>query len=96
MATRKVKLDPEEQEILASVEAGEWESVPNLEAEMQRHREYAREAMKKDKRISLRISAIELAILKQKAYQEGIPYQTLIGSILHKYLSGRLVERRSR
>ncbi len=94
MATPKVKLNPEEQQILDSYEAGEWQPVENREAEISRYRQYARATLKKDKRINIRISQANLEALQIKALEEGIPYQTLIASILHKYLNGRLIERR--
>ncbi len=86
------KLDPEEREILESVEAGEWRSVANTGAEVKRFQEYARATFRKDQRINVRISGKDLEALKKRALIEGIPYQTLIASVLHKYVSGRLKE----
>ena len=63
------------------------------EAEVERYREYARATFKKDMRVNIRISKKDLVALQSRALEEGIPYQTLIGSILHKYADGRLVER---
>ena len=91
---KTLKLDQEEQELLASVEAGEWQSVPNLEEEIGRHREYARNTLKKDRRVNIRISSRDLDDIQTLAVEEGIPYQTLMASILHKYVSGRLIDRR--
>lgn len=88
------KVDKEEQELLASVEAGEWQSVPNLEEEIRRHREYARNTLRKDRRVNIRISSRDLDDIQALAVEEGIPYQTLMASVLHKYVSGRLIERR--
>ena len=79
-------------DILESFEAGEWGTVDEIEAEKQRYSDYARATFRKDKRISLRISSKNLEALQVKALEEGIPYQTLISSILHKYVNGRLVE----
>jgi predicted DNA binding CopG/RHH family protein len=86
------KLDREEQEILESFEKGEWQSVgdPTRLAQL---RSYAKATLAKDKRITLRISSLDLDAIQAKAIEEGIPYQTLISSILHKYITGRLVER---
>ena len=88
----RVQLDREEKEILESYERGEWQSVENLEGESRRFREYARHTSRKDARVNIRISSKDLEALQKKALQEGIPYQTLIASVLHKYVSGRLVE----
>lgn len=94
MSAMKVKLNPKEQAILDSYEAGEWQPVENRDAEINRYHQYARATLKKDKRVNIRISQVTLDAIQTKALEEGIPYQTLIASILHKYLNGRLVERR--
>ena len=87
------RLDSEEQEILESLEREEWRPVGNQEAELARYRGYARETFKKDARVNIRISRKDLDALQKKALEEGIPYQTLMASVLHKYLNGRLVEK---
>jgi len=87
------KLTQEERELLKSVERGEWRSVVNLERERARYQGYARATFKKDRRINIRLSQKDLEALQTLALEEGIPYQTLIASILHKYVSGSLVER---
>ncbi len=61
--------------------------------EIQRHREYARNTLKKDRRVNIRISSRDLDDLQARAVEEGIPCQTLMASVLHKYVSGRLMER---
>ena len=80
----------EEQELIASVERGEWKPVKDMKKEMARHRLIARETMKKDQRINVRLTQRDLIGLKTKAAHEGIPYQTLVASIIHKYVSGQL------
>ena len=87
------KLDKKEQELLESYEKEEWSSVENLEFEKSRYQETARYTMKKNKRINIRMSEKDLNGIKLKALEEGIPYQTLISSVLHKYVSGKLVEK---
>ena len=87
------KLDSEEQEILESLERDEWRPVGNRVKELERYRGYARETFKKDARVNIRISKKDLDSLQKKALEEGIPYQTLMASVLHKYLNGRLVEK---
>ena len=93
---KKVKLDQDETDLSTSYEAEEWTSVENLAEEAQRYRQYARETFRKDKRVNIRISSRDLHELQKRAIEEGIPYQTLIASILHKYVSGTLVARAAR
>ena len=81
-----------ELEILRSFEKGEWEPIENLKKEMDRYREAAIETLLKNRRVNIRISAIDLEGLQAKAAAEGLPYQTLMASVLHKYVSGRLVD----
>jgi len=88
------RLDPEEKELLESYEKDEWRSIPALKAETKRYREYAAATFRKDRRINIRISQKDLLGIQKKAIDEGIPYQTLISSILHKYVSGRLAEKK--
>jgi len=93
---KKVKLDKEEQELLDSFEQGEWKPVKNAQREIAKHRRYARNTLRKDRRVNIRISSKDLDELQAIAVEDGIPYQTLMASVLHRYASGRLVERRSR
>lgn len=87
-----IELDKEEQEILESFERDEWQPTDNMEVEIEKHRQYAAATFKKDKRISIRISSRDLNALRKRALIEGMPYQTLIASVLHKYVDGRLKE----
>jgi len=87
------RLDREEKELLESFERDEWRSVAGEEAEFQRYRKYARATLKKDRRVNIRISSNDLETIQKRAMEEGIPYQTLIASILHKYAGGRLAEK---
>ncbi len=89
-----INLDPEEMDILKSYESGEWRSVNNLDTEVKRYQEYARTTFRKDRRVNIRISSKDLDALQKKALEEGIPYQTLVSSIIHKYVSGYLIERK--
>ena len=86
---KKMKFDPEEKEILESFERGEWQSVLS-EEELERYRQYARRTLRKTKRINLRISEGDLIAIKSIAQKEGIPYQTLIASLIHRYIEERL------
>lgn len=88
-----VKLNEEEKEILEAFEQGKLTSVENVEDEIARYQGYAAANLKKDKRINIRISSNDLEALQFFAVEEGIPYQTLIASVLHKFVTGRLIER---
>ena len=81
-------LDKEEKELLDSVDKGEWKSVDNLAERKTVIKEYARATVRKDKRVNIRISERDLKELQRIALREGLPYQTLISSILHKYVNG--------
>ncbi|MBI5656679.1 MAG: hypothetical protein HZC44_07620 [Geobacter sp.] len=85
-----------EEDILSSFERGEWQSVPNLKDEIDRYAANAAAALSKDKRINIRVSSRDLEDIQMRAAEEGMPYQTLIASVLHKFVSGRLVETVSR
>ena len=91
---KAIQLDEEEKEILESFERGEWRPVRNQKQEIRKLREAARNTLRKDKRINIRMSSKDLNEVQVLAAQEGIPYQTLISSIIHKYVSGGLAERR--
>ena len=85
-----------EQEILASFERGEWKPVRNQKGEIARLRAAAAATLLKNKRVNIRISSRDLEALQARAAEEGVPYQTLMASVLHKFVSGRLVEERRR
>jgi predicted DNA binding CopG/RHH family protein len=89
-----MKLDEEEQEILDAFEAGKLKRVPNMAQEIAKLRAAATATFQKDSRINIRISSRDLRMLQKRALMEGLPYQTLIASLLHKYVEGRLVEQR--
>jgi predicted DNA binding CopG/RHH family protein len=89
----KEKLGSYEKKLLDSYEKDEWESLDDFREKRAEYAEYAAATFKKDKRINIRLSENDLTGLKVKAREEGIPYQTLVSSVLHKYISGRLVER---
>ena len=87
---KKIKLDKYEQEIIDAYEKEEIKSISNVKKEMGKYREYAKHALKKNKRINIRISERDLLHLQREAVAEGLPYQTLISSILHKFVNGSL------
>lgn len=96
MKAKKFDLDEHEKEILEEFEKGKFVSVENVEEEMQLAEKAARHFMKRESRISLRISGADLNMARRLAVQEGLPYQTLLASIIHKFVTGRLIERDSR
>jgi len=85
----KLKLDKEEKKLVEAFEADEYKSVLTP-ARKKQIREAAATTFKKDKRINIRISSRDLEAIQKRALVEGIPYQTLVSSILHKYVSGSL------
>jgi predicted DNA binding CopG/RHH family protein len=89
----KMKLDEEEKDILDSFERGEWKQVKNFKIEVKKHQEYARKTLKKDKRVNIRISSKVLEEIQTIAAENGIPYQTLMTSILHRYVHGSLIDK---
>jgi predicted DNA binding CopG/RHH family protein len=91
----KIKLTKEEKELAGSFGKGEWKSIPDGKDETQRYQKYARTQLQKDKRVNIRLSSMDLQGLQRRALEEGIPYQTLMASILHKFVSGILIERRA-
>ena len=89
----KLKLQQDELELLASYETEEWQSVKKLKEQKEQYRAYARATLRKDKRVNIRISEKDLLDLRKKAIRQGIPYQTLLSSVLHKYANGTLTEK---
>ena len=87
-----MKLDKYEEEVLAAFESGALLPIAT-KAELEQVRESARATATKDQRINIRLSAGDLRDIQVKAMQEGMPYQTLIASVLHKYVTGRLAEK---
>lgn len=90
--TKTPKLDKDELAILKSLDAGEWKSVHNVKSEIQRYQTIARANARKDRRVNIRMSDRDLQQVQMRAAHEGLPYQTLIASIIHKYVSGSLSE----
>ena len=86
------KLDQEEREILEAFVSGNVKRSKDAAEIQKRHQEYAEAMFRKDARINIRLPSKDLRGLQKKALAEGIPYQTLIASILHKYVEGRLHE----
>jgi len=90
-----MKLSKQEKEIVESVERGDWRSVRGVKKQIKRYQDYARATVRKDKRVNIRMSEKDLIGLQKKAMEEGLPYQTLISSVLHRYVNGRMVDKAS-
>jgi predicted DNA binding CopG/RHH family protein len=90
-----MKLNKEEKEILKAYEEGHFKSVPHVKKEIKRYQRYAQVAFQKNKRINIRISERDLMHIQKKAMKEGLPYQTLISSVLHKYINDDFIEKAS-
>ncbi len=88
----KIKYTQEEIELLASIEKGEWKRIENFNSEKKKYQEYAANTLRKDKRVNIRMNEHDLTTIQRKALEEGIPYQTLISSLLHKYINGKLID----
>lgn len=86
------KLDAYELEVLQAFEAGKLKPVAS-KAELARLRDAARATAVKDKRVNIRLSSADLQGIQAKALEEGMPYQTLMASVLHKYVTGKLAEK---
>lgn len=86
------KLNREEKEILEAFESGRLKRTKGARKLLGQHKEYAEATFRKDARINIRLSSRDLHRLQKRALAEGIPYQTLVSSILHKYVEGRLRE----
>lgn len=86
------KTDPYETELLTAFEKGTLKSVAT-KSELARFKAAARATAIKDQRVNIRLSSGDLQDIQVKALEQGLPYQTLIASVLHKYVTGRLAER---
>jgi predicted DNA binding CopG/RHH family protein len=81
-------IDQEEKKLMESIERDEWRPVKNIDQEKKKAIAAVRNTLRKDKRINLRLTQKDYHQIQIKAIEEGIPYQTLISSIVHKYLNG--------
>ena len=88
-------LDEEEKKWMDDVENGNLKSVSNLDREISEITESTKQSFSKGLRVNIRVTDFDLNKLKAKAIEEGMPYQTLIGSILHQYVTGKLVRNES-
>lgn len=89
----KLQFNDYEERLIESIHQDEWNSVSNLDAEVEKAREIARQTTAKDNKITIRISGRDLELLKTMAMDEGLPYQTMVTSVLHKYVTGKLTDK---
>jgi len=83
-----MKIDADEKELLASVERGEWKSTVGGKRERTQYTRYAKATFRKDRRLNIRLSSKDLKAIQKRALAEGLPYQTLIASLLHNTRPG--------
>ena len=87
------RIDSEEKEILEAFESGKLKKVADVDEEISAHKAIAEATFRKDARINIRLSSKDLRALQVRALQEGIPYQTLVASVLHKFVDGQFEEK---
>ena len=93
---RNFKLTPEEQLIESEIEHGEWKPAPDkLISKLKSEMVQAAKSHNKDARVNLRLNADDVTRIREKAELEGIPYQTLIASVLHKYATDQLLDEKA-
>ena len=90
----KMKMNGEERDILERFERDELDSAAGAEREIEVARLAARNTFNKSRRVNLRVTERDFKLAHSRAREEGIPYQTLLSSVIHKYLTGRLLEKR--
>ena len=88
-------LDRYEKQVLSAYESGKLKPAATSESALRRYQEYARATLTKNRRVNIRVSTQDISDIQARAVEEGMPYQTLMASVLHKFATGRLVERRS-
>ena len=85
--------DEEERQLIESIETEEWSEVSDMSVAIEDAEQIAQATTAKNERMNIRMNARDLKALKARAVEQGLPYQTLVSSVLHKYVTGRLVER---
>ncbi|MFB5651111.1 antitoxin [Leptospira wolffii] len=93
--TKSTSMSKEEQDILNSFEAGEWVPISpsDKKKKLDLYKKAASKTLSKNKRINIRLNQIDLDSIQRRAFEEGLPYQTLISSLIHKFVTGKLVEK---
>ena len=83
-------LDNYERQLIKDIENDEFVPVPNQKEEIAKAVLYAKNYLRKDKRVTLRVAKQDLEKIQEKAIESGIPYQTLINSLIRQYANGRI------
>lgn len=92
MSKKHINIENVENDILQDLEAGDFISSLNNHEEIELAQRAASQHLKRDSRINIRVSSADLNMVRRIAAQEGLPYQTLLSSVIHKFVSGRLVD----
>lgn len=87
---KQIKLDSGERELLEELDRGEWQVVAEDKAGLDKYVAAAKRTLRKDRRINIRMSERDLNLIQRIAVEEGIPYQTLISSVIHKYVDKKI------
>ncbi len=93
---KKLRLTKYEKELRNSIEKGEWKTIPNRDVEIKKSVNAALtqiKSMKKDARVSLRLNTLDIELIRDKAAKAGLPYQTLIASIIHQYATNQIIQK---
>jgi len=85
-------MDKNDKALLSSYEKGEWKSVKGSKSQKRKYFDYAKLTFKKDRRLNIRISSRDMEGIQKIAIEEGIPYQTLVSSLIHKYVKSRMLQ----
>ena len=88
----KIKYTEEEKNLLVEIENNEWKHSSQFKSIASKLKSAAKNTLLKDKRMNIRIAGRDIELLKTKALEEGVPYQTLVSSVLHKFVTGKLKE----
>jgi predicted DNA binding CopG/RHH family protein len=86
-------LDEQERDLVDSIEKDQWQEAAHADQLRKQAEAYAEATIRKDRRMNIRISERDLRNLKRRALEEGIPYQTMVSMVLHKYIGGQFLER---
>lgn len=90
MKNMSCNLEKEETELLESIKNGNWVKSNDLQDEIHLHQQYAKNHFKKDKKINIKLTSKDFELIQRKAIEEGVPYQSLVTRILHKYVNGNI------
>ena len=90
------ELDEEEKKITADFDSGGFRSVKKIKSEKAKYQNYAKLTLSKSRNINIRLSEKDLQKIKSKAVVKGLPYQTLLSSLIHQYADENETEKLAR